>query len=61
MSIGDIVLHTPNVNIYESIVGKVFDVSEDRILVEFKHHDETVIKAFKEKELIVVKEYEHDN
>lgn len=61
MSIGDIVLHTPNVNIYESIVGKVFDVSEDKILVEFKHYDETIIKAFEEKELIVVKEYEYDN
>lgn len=55
MSIGDIVLHIPKVNIYEDIIGKVFDVIEDEVFVEFKYNNELMIKAFDIKELRVCK------
>lgn len=55
MSIGDIVLHIPKVNIYEDIIGKVFDVIEDEVFVEFKYDNELMIKAFNIKELILIK------
>lgn len=56
MSIGDIVLHRPRFNIYDDIIGKVYDVEDDRILVEFKHDNEMMIKAFEKRELVLVKE-----
>lgn len=55
MSVGDIVLHIPKVNIYEDIIGKVFDVIEDEIFVEFRYDNELMIKAFDIKELILIK------
>ena len=56
MSVGDIVLHKPKIDIYEDIIGKVFDIIEDEILVEFKHDNEIIIKAFDIEELVLVKE-----
>lgn len=61
MSVGDIVLHKPKIDIYEDIIGKVFDIIEDEILVEFKHDNEIIIKAFGIEELTLVKEHRHDN
>lgn len=62
MGIGDIVIHRPKVNIYDDIIGKVCEIKDDEVLLEFKYSDMTMIKAFDIKEVTLIKgAYRYDN